>query len=65
MKINTKIILNRSDIGDKAIIESLVKKYQTKIVAEIPYSKDIALKHAKKEAVENENIKKIIKDSIL
>ncbi|GAG44497.1 unnamed protein product, partial [marine sediment metagenome] len=33
---NAKVVLNRSDIGNKKLIETLVKKYNTKITAEIP-----------------------------
>jgi MinD superfamily P-loop ATPase len=36
-----KIILNRSDIGDKKIIYNLAHEYDTAILLEIPYSKDI------------------------
>ena len=60
MQINTDIILNRSDIGDKKIIKDLAKEYQTKIIVEIPYAKEILLKYAKGEPVENENINKIV-----
>jgi MinD superfamily P-loop ATPase len=41
------IILNRSDIGVKKIIESLASKYKTKIVFEIPYSKEIVDSYSK------------------
>ena len=60
MQINIDIILNRSDIGDKKIIKNLATEYQTKIIAEIPYLKEIVLKYAKGEPIENENINKII-----
>ena len=60
MQIKIDIILNCSDIGDKKIIKILAKKYQTKIIAEIPYSKDIILKCAKGKPVEDENINEII-----
>ena len=61
MKIKTNIILNRSDIGDKKIIKMLAKKYNAKIIIEIPYSKDIVLKHTEGKAVELEKINNIIK----
>ncbi len=41
------IILNRSDIGVKKIIESLASKYKTKIIFEIPYSKEIVDSYSK------------------
>ncbi len=42
-KLNKKgsIILNKSDVGDKKQIIELSKKYNSKIIFEIPYSKDI------------------------
>lgn len=36
-----KIILNRSDIGDKKLIAALADKYDTKVIFEIPFSKEI------------------------
>jgi MinD superfamily P-loop ATPase len=37
----SKIIINRSDVGDRKQIIELSKKYASKIVFEIPYSKEI------------------------
>ncbi len=61
MKKENKIILNRCDIGDKNIIESLVCKYSVEIFAEIPYLKDIVLSASKQIPIENKGIDKIIK----
>jgi len=36
-----KIVLNRSDIGDKDLIKRIAKKYNTEIITEIPYSKKL------------------------
>jgi MinD superfamily P-loop ATPase len=41
LKKDKRLILNRSDIGDRKIIERLAREYDTEIIAEIPYSKDI------------------------
>ncbi|NQU78735.1 P-loop NTPase [Candidatus Woesearchaeota archaeon] len=41
MNIKSHIILNRSDIGDKTIIQNFAEKYDIDIIAEIPYSKEI------------------------
>lgn len=60
ISLKANIILNRSDVGDEKLIEKLVHKYDTKIIAKIPYSKDIILKCAKGEPIENEIIDKII-----
>jgi MinD superfamily P-loop ATPase len=61
MNIEINIILNRSDLGDKKIINNLAKKYKKELIAEIPYSKDFISKAVKGEPVENKNIDKIIK----
>ncbi len=59
LKIPSKIILNRADIGNKNLIEEIAKKYKTKIIAEIPYSKKILESYSKGEPIEDKNIKKI------
>ena len=59
LKINSKIILNRSDIGGKKAIKNLAKKYRKEIVAEIPYSKQIISQYAKGEIIKDNNIFKI------
>ena len=41
LKIPMSIVLNRSDIGDEKMTEQLARKYNTKILAKIPYSKEI------------------------
>jgi MinD superfamily P-loop ATPase len=61
MKKDIDIILNRADVGEKGIIEDLAKKYSTKIIGEILYSKNIILKTSKGEPFEDENIDKIVK----
>lgn len=60
LKINSSIILNRSDIGDKKIIENLAKRYNTKLTVEIPYSKDIIAQYSKGMPVSGDFIKKIV-----
>ena len=57
----SKIVLNKSDLGDKKLIEDIAKKYQTEIIAEIPYSKKILEAYSKGQPIENENINKIAK----
>jgi MinD superfamily P-loop ATPase len=61
MKKKINIVLNRSDAGDRRIIEGLAKKYQTEIIAKIPYSKSIFSRTIKGEPIEDKNIDKIIK----
>jgi len=62
LKIPAKIILNRADIGNRNLIEEIAEKYKTKIIAEIPYKKEILESYSKGEPIEDENIKKIVKN---
>ena len=57
LKINSKIILNRFDIGDKKIIENLAKKYKKEIIAKIPYLKNITNDKIINNSITNECIK--------
>ncbi len=59
LKINSSIILNRSDIGDKRIIKELAKNYDLPIFCEIPYSKEMADSYAKGKPITNNEILKI------
>lgn len=47
MKIKAKIILNQADLGDKARIQKIAKKYKIKIEKETPYSKKIVGAYSK------------------
>ncbi len=60
LNINSQIILNRSDVGDKKLISDLAEKYSKKVIAEIPYSKDIVNQYARGAGIKNNNIKEII-----
>ncbi len=62
--ISFKVILNKSDIGDKKLIKELAEKYQTSIIAEIPYKKSILESYSKGEPIKNKSIKDIIKNGI-
>lgn len=59
LKIRSYVILNKSDIADKKIIEKIAKKYKTKIIAEIPYSKDIEKCYAEAKPIKHKAIEKI------
>jgi len=60
LKIPSKIILNRANIGNKNLIKEISKKYKTKIAAEVPYSKEILKLYSKGKPIEDKNIKKIV-----
>ncbi|MCK5321253.1 P-loop NTPase [Candidatus Pacearchaeota archaeon] len=59
LKIKPKIVLNRSDIADKGIIERTSEKFNSEIMAEIPYSKKIQEAYSKGEVIKHKAIKKI------
>ncbi len=60
LKIPYNVVLNKSDIGNKKIIYDLVKKYNTKIIAEIPYKNTILESYSRGEPIKNKAIKSII-----
>jgi MinD superfamily P-loop ATPase len=64
LKIPFKIILNKSDVGNKKLVEELAKKYKTKIISEIPYKKSILESYSKGEPIKENSIKDIIKNRI-
>jgi len=61
LDIPTKIILNKADIGDYGLIKDLAKKYETEIIAKIPYRREIAEAYSRGEPIEDEEINKIAK----
>ncbi|NOR85779.1 AAA family ATPase [archaeon] len=60
LNIDSNIVLNRSDIGNKQLITDLAKKYELKIVCEIPYSKEIVDNYSKGKPIINEQISKLL-----
>jgi len=60
LKKKSNIILNRSDIGVKKIIKSLASKYRTKVVFEIPYSKEIVDSYSKGDPISISNIISVV-----
>ncbi len=60
LKIKSYVILNRSDIANKKMIENIARKYKTKIIAEIPYSKEIEKNYSVGKPIEHEAIDQII-----
>lgn len=61
LKIPTQIILNKSGIGDKKLIENLCKKFKIKIISEVPYKKSIMESYSKGEPIKNPGINKAVK----
>ncbi len=62
LKILSKIVLNKADIGDKSLIQELSEKYKTSIIAEVQYKKAILDSYSKGEPIKDKSIKKIIKE---
>ncbi len=60
LRIPSSIIINRSDIADKNIIEQVSKDEKIPIISEIPYSKEIEESYSNGIPIKNEYIKKII-----
>jgi len=49
LDINSEIVLNKSDVGNKLKIENIAKKFNTKIFKEIPYSEDLVKAYCDKD----------------
>jgi len=60
LKIKFKVVLNKATIGNKKLIEKIVKKYKTEIIAEIPYRKEILKAYSRGKPIKEENIDKIV-----
>ncbi len=59
LNIPTKIILNRSNVGNKNLIKKIAKKYKTDIITEILYKKKILEAFSRGKPIKDESIKKI------
>ena len=60
LRVDSEIVLNRSDIGKKDVILKLAQEFGVPIVCEIPYSKDIVDSYSKGVPIENKHIMNII-----
>ena len=59
LKIKSKIVLNKANVGERKLIEKIAKKFNSKIVSEIPYDKSILKSYSKGEPIKHESIEKI------
>jgi len=59
LKIQTYVIINKSNMGNKKLIENLIRSYRTDIIAEIPYSKSIEISYSGGKPIEHESINQI------
>jgi len=60
MGIKSKIIINRSNIGDSNMVKDLAKMYGVEIVAEIPYEKSILKDYSHGVPVSHPKIKEFV-----
>lgn len=61
LKVKTKIVLNKSTIGDKKLIEEIAREFNVDIIGEVPYEKTILESYSKGEPVEHVSIDNIVK----
>lgn len=57
--IDSEVILNRSDISDSKEIEDTVKRKKSKLVGEIPYSKEIESDYSKGKPIKHPTIQEL------
>jgi len=55
LKIPYEIVLNKSDVGNRELIEKIAKKFKTKISIEIPYSEELVKAYCEK------NLRRVVK----
>ncbi len=61
LNIKSKIVLNRSDIADGEIIEDTAEKYDSEIIVDVPYSKEIEKAYSQGIPIKHEAIEKIVR----
>ncbi|MDI6644624.1 MAG: ATP-binding protein [Methanobacteriaceae archaeon] len=62
MGIKSKIIINRSNIGDSNMVKDLSKRYGVEILAEIPYEKSILKLYSQGAPVSHSKIKEFVEN---
>ncbi len=53
------LVLNKADVGNKALIEELAQEHSIEIVAEIPYKREFVVTYSKGEAIMHESIARL------
>lgn len=61
LKVPAKIIINKSTVGDKKLIQETAEEYGIDILAEIPYERSIVEAYSNGESVKHKSIEKIAK----
>ena len=57
--IKARVIINKANIGNKKIIEKILRKYKTEVIAEIPYRKSILKAYSSGKQIKDKAIQKI------
>jgi len=60
-KIPAKIIINKSTVGSKKLIQDIAKKHKVDILAEIPYEKSIVKAYSEGKPIKHQSIEKVAK----
>jgi MinD superfamily P-loop ATPase len=61
LKIPVNVVLNKAGVGDRALIESTANKYKTRIIAEVPYKKEIIEAYSKGIPIKEKGILDVVK----
>ncbi len=59
LKVPAKIVLNKSTVGDKKLIQDIAKEYCIEIIAEVPYEKSIVKSYSKGKPVKHKAIEQL------
>lgn len=59
LRINSKVVVNRSDISKKGQVEQTTESHEAALIGQIPYSKEIESKYSKGEPIDHPTINKI------
>lgn len=59
-RIKSRIIVNKSDIGDLKLIVEVAKKHNITVISEIPYTKEIIKNYSEGIPIRNDKISKIV-----
>jgi len=62
LKVPAVVVLNRADIGDKSLIQEVAEEYNTKVISEVPYKKEILKAYSRGKPIQHKSIKNIIQE---
>lgn len=62
--VPAKIVINRSDLGRKELIEGIAREFGVEIIGEIPYKKEILEAYSQGKPYQGEEIKRIARELV-